>query len=458
MNGVNEVEAVNSYEKTKGRTKLLTVGAFAAIALVSFVFFSQIDQASLIPKFIVGLGGSAVLVLCPEVTLGLYPLVGNVKTDERLSFLGSADLTIVLVAFVWVGIIVKYFRKGVKVHFPAAYGLFVPFVLMMVVSLTYTPDLDAGLDKVARFLTLTSTAIVGPFLVLQSSREFKRFLYTYGAGAFLISLNSLTMLGGKERLTTPSSTTIDLGLVGVTGVLVIWFLILPGLSFRWRLVFYPLLAVCAFAVLGSGSRGPFIVLCCCMALSLFLYRNLIKDAGLMVLGLLLALPFVHIPEASFDYLRLLLGGDPEMGRLGFRSVLMNLGWQMIKEHPLVGVGIQGFRYHTSNVTVYNWPHNIFLEIGSELGIPSALAVLGILAAAVWQAVKLFREATPRHRTLAATVAAFLVMGLLDFMNTGDINSGRVSWMCVSLVFALQGVVLNEEAGARVKSVGQDESP
>lgn len=185
-----------------------------------------------------------------------------------------------------------------------------------------------------------------------------------------------------------------------------------------------------------------------MALSLYLYRNLVKDAGLMLLGLVLALPFVHIPEASYEYLGLLLGGNPEMGRLGFRTVLMHMAWGMIKEHPLFGVGIQGFRYHTSNVTVYNWPHNIFLEIGCELGIPVALAVVGILVAAVWQAVKMLRESTPRDRTLVATVAAFLIMGLMDFMNTGDINSGRVSWMCVSLVFALQAVKLREQATAQ----------
>lgn len=444
MNGLNRVETINNYEKAKGRPKILAIGAFVTIVLLSFVLLSQIDDMSLIPKIVVGLLGSAALIIWPEITLGLYPLVGSVKTDERLSFLGSADMTVVLVALVWVGVILKYLRKGIKVHLPSAYWLFVPFVFMMIVSLTYTPDFDAGLDKVARFLTLTSTAILGPFLVLQSSKELRRFLITYGAGAFIISLDSLSMLGGTARLTTPSSTTIDLGLVGVAGVLVIWFLILPVLSFRWRLVFYPFLAVCAIAVLGSGSRGPFIVLCCCMALSLFLYRNLVKDAGLIALGLILALPFVHIPESSFQYLGQLTKGAAEYGWAGFRSVLMELGWQLMKEHPLIGVGIQGFRYHSRNVTVYNWPHNIFLEVGCELGVPVAIAVIGILMAAVWQAAKLLKEVTPEYRTLTATVVAFLIMGFLDFMNTGDINSGRVSWMCISLVFAFQGIKLNEK--------------
>src|SRR5260370_33260097 len=64
-----------------------------------------------------------------------------------------------------------------------------------------------------------------------------------------------------------------------------------------------------------------------------------------------------------------------------RSDLMALGVKMFSDHPFFGVGIQGFRFLSPNPLTYNYPHNLILELGSELGVLAAFSFVAIAACA-----------------------------------------------------------------------------
>ena len=65
-----------------------------------------------------------------------------------------------------------------------------------------------------------------------------------------------------------------------------------------------------------------------------------------------------------------------------RFVLWQAAIQMTKESPLIGKGFKGFRYNKSNYTEYpvreSDPHNMYLYISSQMGIPVLVLFLMIL--------------------------------------------------------------------------------
>jgi len=430
------------------RASSLVAFAISFIAGVAFCAIGLSPQSLL--AFLLGAGAIAVFLFYPELALALYVVIGDLKGDERIASLFPVDLTLVLGAIILAGIALNLLRSKRIVRMPGSFLLYIALVALMVTSLVYTPVFDAGLEKLGRFLTVTALVIVAPFFVLTTPEAIKRFFAAFSIVAFLICGYSLTDLGSSTRLVTPSSNTIGLGHIACSLILLIWLVAMPQPSFLKRMMVYPLLAVPAVALIGSGSRGAVIAVLLAIVLSLFLYRRLLVDlACLFALGFV-AIPFLRISEASFEYLGTLFNSHNVGALLSFRAELLSYGWSLLQQHPLLGVGIQGFRYYSPNAGLYNWPHNVFLEIGCELGIPALLLVCALFGSAIRESLRQLRDKTSPYLTLAYLSAALLLTGIVNSLNTGDINSDRSTWLFVSLVF-LVGSVRSQVAGPAVEA-------
>ena len=98
-----------------------------------------------------------------------------------------------------------------------------------------------------------------------------------------------------------------------------------------------------------------------------------------------------------------------------------IGWQesllMLRDHPLFGAGLNGFPtvvkpYHTAKgVEIFQYPHNIFLTLWSELGL---LGLLGFILLFIWFFKRTYALRATRYGPLmAASLVAILVHGLVD---------------------------------------------
>ena len=380
----------------------------------------------------------AILLLYPEFALALYVVIGDIKGDQRVASLLPMDLTMVLGAILLAGILLNFLRAKPAIEMPPAYFLFIALIVMMAASLTYTPVFDAGLEKLTRFLTVTGIVIVAPFFVLGTPQAMKRFWVAFGTVAFAICSYSLLDLGGSERLATPSDNTIGLGHIACAQILLIWFAILPRYRFPLRMVVYSLLAVPTVALIGSGSRGAAIACVAAILVSLFFHRRFLLDLAILAMLGLAALPSLHIPESSFEYLGTLVSNGSVGALLSFRGDLLNYGWNLLQQHPLIGTGIQGFRYLSPNVALYNWPHNIFLEVACEMGIPAGLILCALFGSTIRETLRQLKDSQSPLFGLSELAAAFLLIGIVNATNTGDINSDRSTWLFVSLVFVVRG--------------------
>lgn len=411
-------------------------GILAASLAGGCALFASPFTAQILIGFALGATGAAVLLLYPELALALYVVIGDLKGDERIASILPVDLTLVLGAIILLGIILNLIRGKPILQIPIVFLLYVALVALMVASLAYTPVFEAGLEKVGRFLTVTSIVIIAPFFVLTTPLALKRFFAGFSVVATVICGYSLTQLGGSERLVTPSSNTIGLGHIACSLIILIWFLCMPRLSFFKRMLAYPLLALPILALIGSGSRGTAIALCAALLVSLVLYRRFLADLVCLSVLAVLAVPLTHIPAASFEYLGTLTNSRSVDSLLNFRAELLGYGWQLLQQHPLLGVGIQGFRYHSVNAGLYNWPHNIFLEIACELGIPAVLIVCFIFGSAIHESFRQIRDNSSPYLAFTYVTAALLLVGIVNSLNTGDINSDRSTWLFISLVFVV----------------------
>jgi O-antigen ligase len=398
---------------------------------------ASMSMAKILCILVLGTVLLVLLIKYAEVTLAFFFLVGLFKGDPRLSAT-PIDLTILVGAMVALAVVLRLLFSHQALSLPAEYGLYLPLVCLMILSLFYTPDFSAGLEKTLRFVFLTGLGIVAPFALFDTPIKMRRFMITMLAGGVLLALNSLLMLGGEERLVSPSGLNTELGSACAVGLVVIWGLVFPEWSFFKRLFLYPVLGLLTVGLVGSGGRLANASAVICILISIFLCKKLFRDALIMGGLGLLALPLIWIPDASYEYLSSLAHPPQAMGT---RSGLMELGIRLVGEHPLLGVGIQGFRYHSPNPVTYNFPHNIFLELGSEMGALAAIVFLGILIYSFREIARQLTDPATQREPLVHTVFLLMIFVFLDAMVSGDINDLRFMWFVLGLPYVLRGLAV-----------------
>jgi len=423
---------------------LLFLLGFATVLLVEAAhtlenqglrFMAAVDPVKAFCLIMAGILLAFALIRFPEIALALFFLVGLVKGDARLASF-PVDLTVSVGVMIVLGAAYRVYIKGQVFRLPQEYFFYLPLLAMMSLSLAYTPDFDAGIEKSLRFVCLTSIGIIAPFALFDKESKLRRFFLVMALGGFLLAINSLTMLGGEERMVSPSGLNTELGAASAVALIILWGLLFPRWSLGIRILFYPVIGVLAVALIGSGGRFANVSAVICLAIAALLCRKLFTDV-LIVGGLgLLALPLIWIPQASFDYLSSLAHPAQAMGT---RNDLMWLGVKMFSEHPLFGVGIQGFRYLSPNPFTYNYPHNLILELGSEMGFVAALAFLALAFCSFREILMQLNAPLLRRNTLVITVFLLLIYVFLDAMVSGDLNDLRFMWFVLGLPFVLRNL-------------------
>jgi putative inorganic carbon (HCO3(-)) transporter len=149
------------------------------------------------------------------------------------------------------------------------------------------------------------------------------------------------------------------------------------------------LAITLSVLLLTQSRGAWLglLLACVIGFLLFLLKRKVFLIVFLV-GILL-FTFVIAPSLlENDQVRLTT--RQAEGTLFFRIQLWNVVLPMIHENPLMGIGLNEFRYHYEVKRELSHPHNKLLLLAVELGLPGLIAYLallgcmGVAAARVWK--------------------------------------------------------------------------
>ena len=203
-------------------------------------------------------------------------------------------------------------------------------------------------------------------------------------------------------------------------------------------------------VTGDGRSGMLAVL----LLLPFIFFNLFPRAStakVLLVCVIAAIVLLMSPrvqtriEAAVNDFRLMRSAVTDTS-LGYRYEMWRTAAAVVRAHPLVGAGPEGFRkeWHSAprsgQGVEFVEPHNAFLYYAASYGLPGLIALIWLYAALLWAGWK--RRALLEGGVLFA-FAVVCIAG--SFTNT--MFRGAVSHAWLMLFIGLQGALLRREHDA-----------
>ncbi len=210
---------------------------------------------------------------------------------------------------------------------------------------------------------------------------------------------------------------------------------------RWVLLVFWVSPI--LTILGASSRGAQVALAA--QLLVMFYKQIFKFKRLVLIGFLVTTFYYLLPDEQKA--RFSEAGDDRTSIQ--RLLYWEHGLDMVKEHPLLGVGYFNFPVYYENYYPYDMlyeraqlPHNIFVQLATDGGIPAFLFYLFILVYGI--------TASWRCRELEAGcvfVLKGLSLGLLGFGLAGQFVSVAYYpfiWIGIGLVVSCVSVCKRRE--------------
>ncbi len=411
---------------------------------------------------------SVIVLSRPSIGLALFLGAAAYKTSPIFQPLSDQiDFTLFFAALVLVSVIRVIWRKqnSFLADAPKAFLLLLGFNIFLIAALLYTPDLAGGLDKVARFSSLTMLATLAPFFILRKERDWRLFLFgllfigLFSAAAGLINITN-------EQATIAQAISpahIRLGRFAGLASLIAAALIVFGVSNRERAIGGLAFAIALPVVFLSSARGPFLSLIIALPMML-LFFSANRSSRRRALLLSIALPIASWALIAFNLVpsifkeRLTSIWSAAISGTGDASAtnrleLFDRGLSAIRSSPLFGIGTGGFPSVAWDLPSNYYPHNIFLEIGAELGLPALTLFIGLLVVAV---LTLRQAASARKARndlfVISAITSLFVYWLINALFTGDLNSNRFLWSTMGLAFAIGTLGLSADKKRPAKQV------
>ena len=219
-----------------------------------------------------------------------------------------------------------------------------------------------------------------------------------------------------------------------------------GISYRtWKGLLTLTLLIMGSTLFLTQSRGTFVgLLFACAVMALWRGGSLRLVVLLVAIGIILAIHFLGLEQiADFVFVA------DSVGTMRGRVELWQRAIYMMQDFPYTGIGLGTF----SRVAPILYPffligpdtmvphcHNLFLQTGVDLGIPGLVALIALLVAFSFIAVKAVRlsKGTAFEPLAVGLLCGFVVYpihGLLDNV-TFSTKPGMAIWAIMGLLVAL----------------------
>jgi len=207
------------------------------------------------------------------------------------------------------------------------------------------------------------------------------------------------------------------------------------------------------AVVFTGSRGSLLIVMGILGLAVLKSESKIKAAIWFYLALLLlAAGLIISPYTAdrFEKLSNALGEDKASAVSLSRLYTMQVAWQMIKEHPVNGVGMGNLSQYSGNASkklslpraIYDYwkGHGLFetscapLKIGAELGV-AGLIFFFVFYFTLWRRIRIAQKSTSGQALQLLTGMEIYVISSFvhNIIDLGFYN--YYSWFYYGLVLA-----------------------
>jgi O-antigen ligase len=386
-----------------------------------------------------------------------------------LSFAAAASIVLSIAAFnILMGLaFAALLFSGEKLRLPPIKLPLALFVLLTVIAWIASPDpLRYGLPQIRKFWDFLILLLI--FSTLRRAVLIRSLFLCWAGLSAIAALRGLVQFAAKVQQAHQSG--VDFYTYYVPNRI-------TGFTSHWNTYgaeeMIALLMILAFLIFGLRQRKAWVWMICgaLMALALFLGETRAVWLGTAVAGLYLlwawkrwtvallplaaAMVYVASPHAVRERFNSILSPQ-SVDSNEFRRIARNAGIQMIKKHPLLGIGPEGPRYHfeeyvppdvwaTRPEGFYQHLHNLYLQYAAERGIPALLVFLWLIGKILrdfWRGLRSLQpEARERGYLLHGGIAVILAILVEAF---AEVNLGDAEVLVMFLVVVACGYLALEE--------------
>lgn len=380
-----------------------------------------------------------------EVFFILFILSGFYKGKFMEIFV--LDPTVLFFALSMLSAVFRVYKRGYLIKASIVpLCLYASILILIICSLYVANGNPYSYDKAIKFATITAWSFAGVFFLTNFSdpiKSLKRYLYTFLGVGIAMVLDVLIGNNTEESgfMTALGSNYIALGrMMGMSSLIIMSYLILKKHNFRKNVLLISLSAVFVYVMFLAGGRMPVISFLICLFLLIlsgvkitgFDITNIRFKKRTLLFGitLVLALPFLLLylskSDLTFVYRFMdLLSSDGDTSR----TAHFGRAWNMLFDTNLLGSGIGN--YSAQLVAEVSYPHNIFLEFASELGLIGLLLFTTLVLLGL---IHYFKNFSLRHDFYSAIILLLFIFNFAAANVAGDINDNRIMFFSLSLLF------------------------
>lgn len=300
--------------------------------------------------------------------------------------------------------------------------------------------------------------------VVNTRKRFFIFISIFLVASFKLSL-SLSLTWARRGF-----SFTDWGLMGPPGffqnsgelaiqMLVYWPIawafvcfLKPHVSKAWYcfLMLMPVTAI--MVILGASSRGAQLALIC--QILVMNYRYIFSPKVIISLGIILVLIWNVLPQEQKQRFEN-MGEDRTSQQ---RILYYRNGMEMIIDNPILGVGYFNFapyfeRYYPNDVILgkAELPHNIFLQIGTDVGVVGFIIYLALIFVGFKKSKKLGCVSGSGE---VLNIGFFSNLSLLGFLISGQFVTVAYYpyfWIHLALVVSLLNIIKKDEVKTRKRN-------
>jgi O-antigen ligase len=292
--------------------------------------------------------------------------------------------------------------RRTTLRLPSGWPLLAFFVGWTILSWLVNGRLHEGLPQIKKFYVLLIVVVVAT--LLRGLRDARWVMLLWIALCGLSSMWGFWQYWHKWHAAHAAGTNFYLAYVAarITGFNSHWMTfsqqLMLGLlaavalvlwdrttAVRWKWVAAVSVAVCAVGIILAMTRGVWFATLAALLYLLWAWRRW----AVLALPLIAVAAFALGPQGLRDRMISIVRPHGETDSNGHRYVCFRTGVEMIKAHPLFGLGpempgIQFQQYVPSDIHrplpdgFYGHLHNIYTQYAAERGIPAMLAIVGFL--------------------------------------------------------------------------------
>lgn len=368
----------------------------------------------------------------------------SVKAERRIDTLAlglsfcfvpiSIAITEFFLAIAALARVIAIARGHASVYLPRVFWFWSVWAAMEIASWLHSPEIGLGLGEMRHLLLLGTLFLTLPAIDRVEQRVMVwRGVFltaTVGSAALIIAFIARTMRY-RHEISTASDASFYLRTGGLLHHWMVYatveILVFAALLEYWR--FYPehrrsilpVLAINSLAIVLSLTR--MLWLCCLLLTGAHLLR--VRSKWIWILPAFPLLLFSLAPASVRS--RVTESLQPDYYSNAERLQMLRVGWAMVVEHPLLGVGAGRVeklypRYLSAGEPApayHGHLHNNILQLTAQFGVPVVVAAALFFTLLIKDLLRAYRSASDRDteflsRASLAGVTGFLAAGLVEY--------------------------------------------